>query len=92
MQKLDSVDAATLRDDVPAFRPGDTLKVHVRVVEGNEEPVVRDRVFAVPYISEDDARRISEEQAAKAQQAGQPGGPPRSGGPTSSGLYVPGRD
>ena len=64
----------------------------VRVVEGNEEPVVRDRVFAVPYISEDDARRISEEQAAKAQQAGQPGGPPRSGGPTSSGLYVPGRD
>ncbi|ACQ80783.1 ribosomal protein L19 [Beutenbergia cavernae DSM 12333] len=34
MQTLDPVDAASLRDDVPAFRPGDTLKVHVKVVEG----------------------------------------------------------
>ena len=39
MQTLDSVDAASLRDDVPDFRPGDTLKVHVRVVEGNRERV-----------------------------------------------------
>jgi large subunit ribosomal protein L19 len=28
-----------VRDDVPAFAPGDTLKVHVRVVEGNKERV-----------------------------------------------------
>ncbi len=35
MHILDSVDAASLRDDVPAFRPGDTLKVHVKVVEGS---------------------------------------------------------
>jgi large subunit ribosomal protein L19 len=35
MQTLDSLDAASLRDDVPDFRPGDTLKVHVKVVEGN---------------------------------------------------------
>jgi large subunit ribosomal protein L19 len=35
MHILDSLDADSLRDDVPAFRPGDTLKVHVRVVEGN---------------------------------------------------------
>ena len=30
---IDQIDAASLRDDVPAFRAGDTLKVHVKVVE-----------------------------------------------------------
>ncbi len=35
MQTLDFVDAAQLRDDVPSFRPGDTVRVNVRVVEGN---------------------------------------------------------
>ena len=39
MQTLDDLDAASLRDDVPAFRAGDTLKVHVRVVEGTRERV-----------------------------------------------------
>jgi large subunit ribosomal protein L19 len=39
MHTLDELDAASLRDDVPDFRPGDTLKVHVRVVEGNRERV-----------------------------------------------------
>ena len=39
MNTLDSLDAASLRSDVPDFRPGDTLKVHVRVVEGNRERV-----------------------------------------------------
>ena len=39
MQTLDSIDAASLRADVPAFRPGDTVKVHVRVVEGNRERI-----------------------------------------------------
>ena len=39
MQTLDPVDAASLRSDVPDFRPGDDLKVHVRVVEGNRERV-----------------------------------------------------
>jgi large subunit ribosomal protein L19 len=39
MHTLDDLDAASLRDDVPDFRPGDTLKVHVRVVEGNRERV-----------------------------------------------------
>jgi len=32
---IDQIDAASLRDDVPDFRPGDTLKVHVKVVEGS---------------------------------------------------------
>jgi large subunit ribosomal protein L19 len=39
MQKLDAIDAASLRTDIPEFRPGDTLKVHVRVVEGNRSRV-----------------------------------------------------
>ncbi len=39
MHILDDLDAASLRDDVPAFRAGDTLKVHVRVVEGNRSRV-----------------------------------------------------
>ncbi len=39
MQKLDNVTAAQLRDDIPAFRAGDTLKVHVKVVEGNRSRV-----------------------------------------------------
>ena len=34
MNILDKVDSAYLRDDVPAFRPGDTLYVHVKVIEG----------------------------------------------------------
>jgi large subunit ribosomal protein L19 len=39
MQRTDLVDRAYLRDDIPDFGPGDTLKVHVRVVEGNRERV-----------------------------------------------------
>ena len=39
MHTLDSVDAASLRNDVPDFRPGDTLKVNVKVVEGNRSRV-----------------------------------------------------
>ncbi len=39
MNPTDLVDRANLRDDVPRFSPGDTVKVHVRVVEGNRERV-----------------------------------------------------
>jgi large subunit ribosomal protein L19 len=39
MNATDLVDRAALRDDIPDFGPGDTLKVHVRVVEGNRERV-----------------------------------------------------
>jgi large subunit ribosomal protein L19 len=39
MNPTDLVDRASLRDDIPAFGPGDTLKVHVRVVEGTRERV-----------------------------------------------------
>ena len=36
---IDKVDAAQLRDDVPDFRPGDTLDVNVKVIEGNTQRV-----------------------------------------------------
>ena len=39
MNPTDLVDRATLRDDIPPFRPGDTVKVHVSVVEGNRERI-----------------------------------------------------
>ncbi|CAN5285850.1 50S ribosomal protein L19 [soil metagenome] len=39
MNPTDLVDQASLRDDIPDFASGDTLKVHVRVVEGNKERV-----------------------------------------------------
>jgi large subunit ribosomal protein L19 len=39
MNKLDVVDAASLRSDIPDFRPGDTVKVHVKVVEGNRSRI-----------------------------------------------------
>ncbi len=39
MNPTDLVDRASLRDDIPDFGPGDTLKVHVRVVEGTRERV-----------------------------------------------------
>ena len=39
MNTLDTLDAESLRTDVPDFRPGDTLKVHVRVVEGSRSRI-----------------------------------------------------
>lgn len=36
MNILDAVDAASLRNDIPKFRAGDELKIHVRVIEGNK--------------------------------------------------------
>jgi large subunit ribosomal protein L19 len=36
---LDQVDAASLKSDIPDFRPGDTVKVHVNIVEGNRTRV-----------------------------------------------------
>jgi large subunit ribosomal protein L19 len=39
MHILDSVDAASLRTDVPVFRAGDTIKVHVNIIEGKHSRV-----------------------------------------------------
>jgi len=38
-KRLTSVDAGSLRDDIPDFRAGDTIKVHVKVVEGTRARV-----------------------------------------------------
>jgi len=39
MQTLDDIDALSLKSDIPDFRAGDTVKVHVKVVEGNKTRV-----------------------------------------------------
>src|ERR1700728_2321369 len=39
MNSTEIIDRDSLRDDIPDFRPGDTVKVHVRVVEGTRERV-----------------------------------------------------
>ena len=39
MNVLDAVDAASLRSDIPSFRSGDELKVHVRVIEGSKSRI-----------------------------------------------------
>jgi large subunit ribosomal protein L19 len=39
MHPTETIDRDSLRGDIPDFRPGDTVKVHVRVVEGNRERV-----------------------------------------------------
>ena len=47
-QLVEQVGKAALRDDVPGFRPGDSVKVHVRVIEGNRSRI---QVFAGAVIS-----------------------------------------
>mgnify|MGYP000131117954 CR=1 FL=1 len=39
MKSTDFVDSQSLRTDIPDFGPGDEVKVHVKVVEGNKERV-----------------------------------------------------
>lgn len=39
MNTIEQIEAAQLRDDIPDFAPGDTVRVHVRVIEGGRERV-----------------------------------------------------
>jgi large subunit ribosomal protein L19 len=39
MNVIDAIEAEQLRTDLPAFRPGDTVRVHVKVVEGEKERI-----------------------------------------------------
>lgn len=39
MQKLDFLDAASIKSDVPDFRAGDTVRVHVNIIEGNRSRI-----------------------------------------------------
>lgn len=47
-QLISAIDAESLRKDIPAFRPGDSVKVHVKVVEGARSRI---QVFAGVVIS-----------------------------------------
>ena len=48
MTPVDRIEAEQLRKDVPSFNPGDTVRVHVRVVEGDKERI---QVFEGTVIS-----------------------------------------
>ena len=37
MNRLDSIEQTQLKENIPAFQSGDTIKVHVRIKEGNKE-------------------------------------------------------
>ena len=39
MQRFDEIDKVSLKDGMPAFRAGDTVKVHVKVVEGTRSRI-----------------------------------------------------
>ena len=39
MNVIDAIEAEQLRSDIPSFRPGDTVRVHVKVVEGEKERI-----------------------------------------------------
>ena len=39
MNVIEKIDLEQMRFDMPDFRPGDTVKVHIRIVEGNKERV-----------------------------------------------------
>ena len=39
MNLIDKIDLEQMRFDMPDFRPGDTIKVHIRIIEGNKERV-----------------------------------------------------
>lgn len=39
MEKIKLVEAAEMRDDIPEFRPGDTVRVHVKIREAGKERI-----------------------------------------------------
>ena len=39
MQRFDELDSASVKSDIPAFRAGDTVNVHVKVIEGAKERI-----------------------------------------------------
>jgi large subunit ribosomal protein L19 len=39
MQRFDELDRASMKSDIPDFRAGDTVKVHVKVVEGTRSRI-----------------------------------------------------
>ena len=62
MNTLDQIEAAYLRDDMPDFRPGDNVKVNVRVVEGGRERI---QIYEGVVISRDGGAEPIKESRAK---------------------------
>ena len=72
MNIIETLENEQLRNDIPAFRPGDTVRVHVKVVEGkteriqvfegiviarrNHEMCIRDRVESIFMMKRKSAR------------------------------------
>ncbi|MDO9444748.1 MAG: hypothetical protein Q7K37_05480 [Dehalococcoidia bacterium] len=71
------------RRSVGLWNESTLLEQLQRILAGNEEPVVRDRIYTAPYISEEEARAIGSQPPPGTP----PGTPP---GRTASGLIVPG--
>ena len=50
MNLIDRMEKEQMRLDVPDFRPGDTVKVHIRIREGEKERIqVFQHLWGVPY-------------------------------------------
>jgi hypothetical protein len=75
------------RRSVGLWNESTLLEQLQRIIEGNEEPVIRDRIYTAPYMSEDQARAL-----ASQPPGGPPGGPPpgQPPGRSPSGLILPG--
>ena len=80
MNTLDTLDAESLRSDVPDFRPGDTLKVHVRVIEGNRSRI---QVFQGAVIRRQGGG-IRAHRSSSATTAPPPGRQPRTSSSTAT--------
>jgi large subunit ribosomal protein L19 len=64
---IEEITKEQLRSDLPAFRPGDTVRVHVKVVEGTRERVGVERTFPVntPKIAKLEVLRRGKVRRAK---------------------------
>lgn len=69
----------------------DLLAQITRVIEGNADPVIRDRVLTTPYLAEEDALEMARQQSEAQSEAAQLA-PRAADAPSGSGLYIPGRD
>ncbi|MDU3213935.1 MAG: 50S ribosomal protein L19 [Staphylococcus epidermidis] len=64
---IEAVTKSQLRTDLPTFRSGDTLRVHVRIVEGSREGVGVERTFPLhtPKIEKIEVKRRGKVRRAK---------------------------
>ncbi|MDA0270078.1 MAG: hypothetical protein O2798_02300 [Chloroflexi bacterium] len=75
------------RRSVGLWNESTLLEQLQRIIEGNEEPVIRDRIYTAPYMSEDQARALASQPPGEPPGGRPPGQPP---GRSPSGLILPG--